>query len=1591
MHAPSITILLLASLAAPLAAQTQGLTYERWNNLPGNSVETLRHDGINARLPDHVGTVTLASAPVDVGNNHGTRLRGQLVAPATGDYTFFIAGDDNVELWLAHDPAEDPAFDTTAPWNRRLIAWHRHYTASNQWDKSPSQRSEAIHLQAGESYHLEALAKGDTGGDHLSIGWHREEGGSLALTTWTPHSFTFTPQSDGTTGFSVASGDIWGSNDNGAFHHQPWTGDGVFTIEVGGLNNPQEWAKTGLMIREFTTDNSRHAFLVRRTGTNGVVFQHRLATGGASTHAASSTNNWNHLRLERSGDTITARISADGDTWSYLDSTTLTGLAATIHVGFAASSNIAASLTGWHGPLDARENIASDPVPAPTANFGIHNWYPNPATWSPQADGTIDFSVISGDIFNTIDRGSFHARTWTGDGEFITRLGGFNGSDPWAKAGLMIRADGWEASRHASLFQTYGHGISFYHRATDIGGTIRTYIPIANAATHPWLRLVRTGNTVTASSSPDGRLWEYRGSATFTNLPDTITVGHAICANNNYFPTTGWFGPITARPLTATEIIPGDHLIPHSPHPDDPSDAGLPESWMLAHNLDPQDPFGNNGPHGDPDNDGLDNLTEYQSGTDPHTTAPLAGALTRELWTLVPGKTIADLVAHSRFYGTPNEVSLIPNIDFGVTDWNLPFGMRYRGELVAPVTGAYRFWIAGNENAELWLADGTIIPRGESNPRTDRFGKRRIAWVEDERSDLQLTSIADFDANPSQRSAIIHLQAGQPYHIEALLKACGEAVTNRDHLAIAWQPPGQPREIIPAEHFRSHMPSPDDLEDDGVPNDWQANNGLDDPAFTPFQRGQYGDPDDDKLTNLQEYQFGTNPLSSDTDGDGLTDYDEIFLYGTDPLVSNLLAPVVAATPAPHQYAAATGGWNANSDGTLSAWDRRGEITYSFTTTQPGIHEIILTGSAIGDIRPVERLPITLTLNATTIADSQLVSEDGAPDTLRAITPLLAPGTHTLTILHDNYRADRRLRIHSIEILRLGGDDLNQNDIPDWAEQNAQSANSLTRVLAHSRTSPLSIEGITQNLATATLTHTPNGASEALPLSLTRSINDTFFTDVPLSEDGSIALDASFLNGLVETSHTIEWIPTNLFDFHDGELHIRKDDSLLITAHQGATPTGTFSLTSEVYWSSKIFTVNGGFGQNLDTGMIDQDGTLFLAENSGGAAETFDGISFGAGTITFGNINPPGVHALGYHEGTPTGNTNLAKFGTFSGVEGPGTVSLSGLTPGQQYRVQLLFFDGILDGENSARTVSVDGIDQGRYTYGIPYVSWGAGRIVSGIFTADDETKDFTIEIFEEATSTSLGAQLNAIVVHEIEWPASLFKTGTAAEPVPVLFHTPGTHTIVATWTPDEGPEQTANVTVHVHEADFGPAHSVRAYSPRSWTPPLLGQNHLIEADDRLTLAETTPFPLPLGEGQGEGAQHVPRTFHAAVHHAGNRHAIARLPHDVDGAPSAILARGTVHGFHLAYLDETTDPRVIHRYDDGTWLMSGSMVAVNLPADILIRLTTMMQGTVFHNGDNTLWLDSSNFNPNGITTIYYEWAGSGQPHLCNHLHLFIQPD
>ena len=145
-----------------LCVATGKVLYERWENIPGTAVSDLTNSPKFSQAPDVTMELDILEAPQDVGDQYGCRIRGYICAPATGAYTFWVEGDDNVEFWLSTD--DDPA-------NKVKIAYHTGWTFPGEWDKYPSQQSDEIFLVYNRKYYFEALMKEEAGGDNLAVGW----------------------------------------------------------------------------------------------------------------------------------------------------------------------------------------------------------------------------------------------------------------------------------------------------------------------------------------------------------------------------------------------------------------------------------------------------------------------------------------------------------------------------------------------------------------------------------------------------------------------------------------------------------------------------------------------------------------------------------------------------------------------------------------------------------------------------------------------------------------------------------------------------------------------------------------------------------------------------------------------------------------------------------------------------------------------------------------------------------------------------------------------------------------------------------------------------------------------------------------------------------------------------------------------------------------------------------------------------------------------------------------------------------------------------------------------------------------------------
>jgi len=139
-----------------------GVVAEYWYGLSGSSLSVLESDPRFPDSPDESVRLPSFELPKDHAGSYGARVRGFVVPPTSGDYTFWIASDDEGVLLLSTDDAAAHAV---------RIASVPGYTGWRQWTRYPEQRSVKIPLVAGRRYYLEARMKEGGGGDHLSVAW----------------------------------------------------------------------------------------------------------------------------------------------------------------------------------------------------------------------------------------------------------------------------------------------------------------------------------------------------------------------------------------------------------------------------------------------------------------------------------------------------------------------------------------------------------------------------------------------------------------------------------------------------------------------------------------------------------------------------------------------------------------------------------------------------------------------------------------------------------------------------------------------------------------------------------------------------------------------------------------------------------------------------------------------------------------------------------------------------------------------------------------------------------------------------------------------------------------------------------------------------------------------------------------------------------------------------------------------------------------------------------------------------------------------------------------------------------------------------
>lgn len=196
----------------------------RWPNNPDAELIRPNFEGIN-----------------NTADSFGATLRAYLLPPASGSYTFWVAGDDTAELWLG---------TSTNPASISRICVATNWTGPREWTKFTGQQSAPVSLTAGQAYYLEARMKESGGGDNLAAAWKGPATSNQTnliagpylspfVQNYAPHAsgFSGSVRQDAVAGTAVGTVTVKDANggDAHSFAITGGNGAGIFSVDASGV------------------------------------------------------------------------------------------------------------------------------------------------------------------------------------------------------------------------------------------------------------------------------------------------------------------------------------------------------------------------------------------------------------------------------------------------------------------------------------------------------------------------------------------------------------------------------------------------------------------------------------------------------------------------------------------------------------------------------------------------------------------------------------------------------------------------------------------------------------------------------------------------------------------------------------------------------------------------------------------------------------------------------------------------------------------------------------------------------------------------------------------------------------------------------------------------------------------------------------------------------------------------------------------------------------------------------------------------------------------------------------------------------------
>lgn len=353
---------------------------------------------------------------------------------------------------------------------------------------------------------------------------------------------------------SISTGDSWARNNLDAYAQWAKTHNSLFILTFDENDGTAGNHIVTVFIGQMVTIGSYGENIDHYTLLRTIEDMYGLTHAGAAASASPIVDCWTaaspvspSITAQPANQTVTV-----GQTATFSVSATGTGPLSYqwqkngMNIAGATSASYSTPTTALSDSGSTFRAMVTNSVGTATSNLATLTVNPSmggalPAPWVDQdigavgaagsasySAGTFDVCGAGADIWNSSDGFHFAYQTLTGDGSIIAHVMGMGSTNAWAKAGVMIRETLAPDSRYADMVLTPSNGAAFQRRTTTGGAGVSTAGPIVTVP--DWVKLDRTGNTFTASASPDGAMWTVVGTDTITMA--TAYIGLAVTSHD---------------------------------------------------------------------------------------------------------------------------------------------------------------------------------------------------------------------------------------------------------------------------------------------------------------------------------------------------------------------------------------------------------------------------------------------------------------------------------------------------------------------------------------------------------------------------------------------------------------------------------------------------------------------------------------------------------------------------------------------------------------------------------------------------------------------------------------------------------------------------------------------------------------------------------------------------------------------------------------------------------------------------------------------------------------------------------------------------